>query len=98
MRTTLLSLLLAAAGLGTPAAWAQGVLVTTLSEPMGIFSDLFTIYCPVDLDCDGVADFTFGADSSVVGLRTERANQLIYRIAPRLTLADGWLDWRTDFR
>ena len=85
MRKRLLSWLLVAAGFLGPAAsssCAQGVLVTRLPEPLGMSSDLFSIDYPIDLDGDSVPDFTFGADPGFIGLRTERANQLIYRIDP----------------
>jgi hypothetical protein len=79
------SLLLAAAGLFSTAApilLAQGVIVTTLPTPLGISSDLFMIQYPIDLNGDDLTDFTFAADSSGIGLRTERANRLIVRLSP----------------
>lgn len=85
MRNRLLSWTLVAAGLfgqATPASWAQGVVVTTLPEPMGIWSDLFTVLYPIDVDGDAVTDFTFGAEAGFVGLRTERANRVIVRLSP----------------
>ena len=82
MRAKLLILMLAAAGLSSPAGLAQGVIRTTLPEPVGIFSDLFTVLYPIDVDGDSMVDFTFGAESQGVALRTERANRLIYQIDP----------------
>lgn len=78
-------MMLVAAGLfgpAAPAAKAQGVIVTALPEPIDIWSDLFTVLYPIDVDGDSLADFTFGADSSGVALRTERANQLIVSLSP----------------
>lgn len=81
-----LSLMLVAVGLCGPAATsslAQGTLVTVLPEPMGIQSDgLNAFFYPVDLNGDGVVDFTFGADVGFVGLRTERANRVVVRLSP----------------
>jgi hypothetical protein len=85
MKAKLFILALAAAGLSGPAApavCAQGVIRTTLPEPIGIFSDLFTVLYPIDVDGDSMVDFTFGAESQGVALRTERANRLIYQIDP----------------
>lgn len=86
MNTRWLKWMLLAAGLLGPAATlslAQGTLVTVLPEPMGIQSDgLSAFFYPVDLNADGVVDFTFGADVGFVGLRTERANQVIVRLSP----------------
>lgn len=82
MRAKLFILALAAAGLPGPAALAQGVIRTTLPEPIGIFSDLFTVLYPIDVDGDSMVDFTFGAESQGVALRTERANRLVYQIDP----------------
>lgn len=85
MRGRMWSLLLAVAGLFGPAlgqAAAQGTITVALPEPMEIFSDLFTVQYPLDLDRDSVVDFTFGAEAGFVGLRTERANQVIVRLSP----------------
>ncbi|HRZ57916.1 MAG TPA: PEP-CTERM sorting domain-containing protein [Candidatus Paceibacterota bacterium] len=77
--------MLVAAGLCGPAATgalAQGVVVTTLPEPMGIWSDLFLNLYPIDVNGDSIEDFTFGASSDGVALRTERANRLIVSLSP----------------
>ena len=80
------SLLLAVAGLFGPTAVpavAQGVITVVLPQPMGIGSDqLNQFFYPIDLNGDGLTDFTFGADVGFVGLRTERANQVIVRLSP----------------
>lgn len=39
-------------------------------------------FFPVDFNEDGVIDFTFGSDIGFVGLRTERANRVVYRPDP----------------
>jgi len=39
-------------------------------------------FYPIDLNGDGLEDFTFAADVGFVGLRTERANQVIVRLSP----------------
>lgn len=81
-----LSVLLAVAGLLGPAAVpavAQGTITVALPQPMGIQSDgLNAFFFPVDLNEDGVMDFTFGADIGFVGLRTERANKVVVRLSP----------------
>jgi hypothetical protein len=80
-----LIILLVAAGLCGPAvnhATAQGTITVILPEPIGMFSDLFSIFYPIDVNADGLADFTFGADTGFIGLRTERANRLIVSLSP----------------
>lgn len=78
--------LMLAVGLLGPAAspsLAQGTLVTVLPVPMVIQSDMLnSFFYPIDINDDGVVDFTFGADVGFVGLRTERANQVIVRLSP----------------
>ncbi len=85
MRNRLLSWMLVAAGFLGPAAppsRAQGVIATRLPEPTVIWSDLFMIQYPIDINGDSSPDFTFAASSEGVALRTERANRLIYQIDP----------------
>jgi hypothetical protein len=87
MSVRVLSLMLAAVGLLGPAATpllAQGTIMTTvLPQPMVIQSDMLNQFLyPIDLNGDGLTDFTFGADVGFVGLRTERANRVVYRIDP----------------
>jgi hypothetical protein len=81
-----LSVLLAAAGLLGPAAIpvvAQGTITVALPQPMGIQSDgLNTLLWPIDLNGDGLEDFTFAASPGSVSLRTERANRVVYRPDP----------------
>ena len=77
--------MLVAAGLLGPAAStapAQGVIVTTLPQPQILYSDLFTVLFPIDVNGDSIEDFTFGASYSGVALRTERANRLIVSLSP----------------
>ncbi len=97
MRNPLFYCMLLAAGLPGPAALAQGVIRTTLPEPIGIFSDLFTVLYPIDVDGDSLADFTFGAESQGVALRTERANRLIYQIDPAPNLGGPVADLPEGF-
>jgi hypothetical protein len=75
----------------TIAAWAVlitagssggAVIVTALPEPLVIEDMLFGRRDPVDLNSDGITDFTFGSAFNTVGLRTERANRVIYHIDP----------------
>lgn len=85
MSVRVLSLMLAAVGLLGPAAsplLAQGTLVTVLPNPMVIQSDLNTLFWPIDLNGDGLEDFTFAASPGSVSLRTERANRVVYRPDP----------------
>lgn len=86
MSTRGLNWLLLAAGLLGPAAsaaLAQGTIITTvLPSPLGIWSPLNTLLWPIDLNGDGLEDFTFAADYSGVGLRTERANRVVERLSP----------------
>ena len=78
--------MLVAAGLLGPAATpslAQGTIMTTvLPQPVGIWSDLNTLLWPIDLNGDGLEDFTFAASPGSASLRTERANQVIVRLSP----------------
>ncbi|HOC56165.1 MAG TPA: PEP-CTERM sorting domain-containing protein [Verrucomicrobiota bacterium] len=85
MKKRFFNWLLVAAGLlgpAAPALRAQGIIVTALPVPLGMSSDLFSIQYPIDIDSDSVPDFTFGADPGFIGLRTERANQVIVRLSP----------------
>ncbi|HOA63244.1 MAG TPA: hypothetical protein PLY00_18030 [Verrucomicrobiota bacterium] len=86
MRNRFINWMLVAAGFLGPAAstaLAQGSIVTTvLPNPMSIWSWYPTIEYPIDVNSDSVTDFTFAAEAGFVGLRTERANQLVYRIDP----------------
>lgn len=81
-----LSLMLVAVGLLGPTAspsLAQGTIMTTvLPHPLGIWSPLNTLLWPIDFNGDGLDDFTFAADYSGVGLRTERANRVVVRLSP----------------
>lgn len=86
MNARWLNWLLVAGGLlgsaATPAV-AQGTIrITVLPNPMVIQSDLNTLLWPIDLNGDGLEDFTFGASPGSVSLRTERANQVIVRLSP----------------
>lgn len=79
-----LKLLLLAAGLlcsATPPLLAQGTIVTSLSEPMSLQSYFTMVQYPIDVDGDSVPDFTFAADASGLGLRTERTNHVIVRLS-----------------
>jgi hypothetical protein len=82
MRAAVLGLTLGAAGILLPGARAE-VVVTALPERQVLFTDFpAPLYDPIDLNGDSVTDFTFGYDSSGVGLRTERANRVVYDIDP----------------
>jgi len=76
--------LLAAALLcsAAPILLAQGTIVTALPQPIVIFSDLLMVQYSVDINGDLITDFTFAADRSGVGLRTERTNHVIVRPSP----------------
>lgn len=85
MSTRFITWLMVAAGFLAPAApvlRAQGVIATRLAEPTIIWSDLFLNLYPVDINGDSIEDFTFGASSDGVALRTERANRLIVWLSP----------------
>jgi hypothetical protein len=70
-------------GLAATRAVAQGRITVALPEPMGIGSDMLNqFFYPIDFNADGLTDFTFAADPAGVALRTERANRVVYRIAP----------------
>lgn len=68
------------AGLLSPTLHAA-VILNSFPMPIEIRDDFFGRYDPVDLNSDGVTDFTFGTDSSFVGLRTELANRAIIRLS-----------------
>lgn len=77
--------LLMAVGLFSPTAstvLAQGIIYTSLPQPMEIFSSFFSVLYPIDVNGDGVVDFTFGAEAGFVGLRTERTNRVVIRPDP----------------
>jgi len=82
MRASRWIMTIVAVGALAPAAAGQGVITTTLQPPLGMFSDLNSNLYPLDLNGDGIPDFTFGADPGFLGLRTERANRLIVRLDP----------------
>lgn len=85
MRAVKRNLLSLAAGLlcsAAPTLFAQGTMVTALPQPMVIFSDMLMVQYPVDINGDSITDFTFAADSSGVGLRTEGTNHVIVRPSP----------------
>ncbi len=85
MSKRLLSLMLAASGLFSPDApllLAQGTIYTSLPQPQMIFSDLLMVQYPIDINGDSIVDFTFAADTSGVGLRTERTNRVVIRPDP----------------
>ena len=97
MKTKRLLLILLAAGALAPAALSQTVIIRPLSEPMGIFSDLNPNVYPIDVDGDGVVDFTFGADPGAVGLRTERSNWVVVRLSPPPNIGGGAADLPAGF-
>jgi hypothetical protein len=82
MRTRNWMQVLAAVGALIPSAHGQGVVSTVLPTPLVMSSDFFTVLYPIDLNGDSIADFTFGAETSGIALRTERANRLIVRLSP----------------
>ena len=76
-------------------AWACGpaataaVVITALPTPQLLYDDLLGSYAPYDIDGNGSTDFTFGFGPSGIGLRTERANRLIYVPDPPPDLGGG---------
>jgi hypothetical protein len=58
------------------------VIVTTLSEPLVIEDQFFGRSDPIDIDDDGVIDFTFRSNLSFFGIRTERANRVVIIPSP----------------
>ena len=82
MRTLLVALGLTAAGMMAPAARAY-IVVAALPVPQGIFNDFPNVNLyPIDLNSDGVPDYTFGASAGSVSLRTEGANRVVIRESP----------------
>lgn len=57
------------------------IVATNLPDRLLISSYAGELF-PIDLNGDSIVDFTFAADFSATGLRTERANRLVYRIDP----------------
>ena len=64
-----------------PAATAA-VVITALPQPLLLRDEFFGSYHPVDIDGNGITDFTFGLSVSGVGLRTERANRAVITLDP----------------
>lgn len=57
--------------------------VNWLDEPTVLWSEFASVQTPLDMDFDGIDDFTFSASISFVGVRSEDANQyLIYPSPP----------------
>ena len=56
------------------------VILNSFPMPLEIRDDFFGRYDPVDLNSDGITDFTFSTDPSYVALRTELANRAIIRL------------------
>jgi len=82
MRAVLFALGISAVGMILPAARAE-VVVIALPQPEGFFTTFpFSVRYPIDLNGDSTADFTFSYHCTGVALRTERANRVVYRIAP----------------
>jgi len=86
MSKRLLSMWLAAVGLWGPMvapAVGQGTITVVLPQPLGMGSDmLHSFHYPIDINGDGVVDFTFAAGVTGLSLRTERANRVVYRPDP----------------
>jgi hypothetical protein len=86
MSKRLLSMWLVAVGLWGPVvgpAVGQGTITVVLPQPLGMGSDgLHLFFYPIDINGDGVVDFTFAADVTGLGLRTERANRVVIRSSP----------------
>jgi len=86
MSKRLLSMWLAALGLWGPAvapAVGQGTITVVLPQPLGMGSDrLHLFFYPIDINGDGVVDFTFAAGVTGLSLRTERANRVVIRPDP----------------
>jgi hypothetical protein len=85
MSTLNVTLTLLAAGLlcsAASSALAQGTLVTSLPEPLSLQSYFTMVQYPIDVNGDSITDFTFAADPSGLGLRTEGTNHVIVRLSP----------------
>jgi hypothetical protein len=53
------------------------VAVTWLAEPIVLWSDFFDVFTPLDLNSDGIVDFTFVANVYSIGSRAESNNQYL---------------------
>ncbi len=61
------------------------VVVTTLAEPLLLYDPTNPVptYAPIDINQDGVVDFTFGYGFTDISLKTERSNRaVIHNDAP----------------
>lgn len=65
-----------------PVGGRAAVVITELAAPLAVGSYLFLVTEPIDMNADGTIDFTFGASVGFAGLRSERANRIIYRYTP----------------
>ncbi len=83
MRVLLFGMALGAAGMPLMPARAEVVAIELPQREVFPYTGFpVTLFHPVDLDGDSTDDFTFGYDCSGVGLRTERANRVVYQIDP----------------
>lgn len=73
------------------------IVVTTLEEPIVMFSDLNSILYLIDVNENAVTDFTFGADVGFNGLRTERGNRIVIRRDPHPNLGGPVAPLGADF-
>ena len=69
--------------LAMPATRAS-IIATWLDTPIALTwtIDAVAVYTPLDLDGDGVVDFTFGSDIAFVGVRSEEQNRLVIWPSP----------------
>lgn len=71
------------AGLSALPPVRADIMVNWLAEPMVLFhGDFASVQTPLDLNGDGVTDFTFLASISLVGVRAENSSRVLVREPP----------------
>ncbi|QTN30924.1 hypothetical protein HZ994_00805 [Akkermansiaceae bacterium] len=81
MSRRLLTAGIAAALAFGPAAHAA-VVITALSSPLEIRDEFFGRYDPIDLDGNGIVDYTFVSTFSGTGFQTPDLNRAVIRLDP----------------
>jgi len=81
-------------------AWCSHaeIVSTNLPVPLLMHDDFFGTPYPIDLNGDGITDFTFSADDHSVALIPDQGNRVVYRVdpppnlgGPLASLASGFL-------